>query len=284
MGSLLQRDIQKVAEEAGAVATAASFHDYASETSWSYHGDRWFHAASTIKVAVLVGLFAAIEEERFNLDHRLHVRNRFVSVEDGSAFRVDPGTDSNAEVQAAVGKQMRIRALAHHMIATSSNLATNLLLDLVGAEYIRSVLKELGIAGIDLRRGVDDEAAFSAGLNNRVTGNGLVALFRLIEDGQALSEDAAGAMLEILHQQEFRSGIPAGVPEAVRPDAQFAHKTGEISTVNHDAGIVYLPDRPPYVVAILTEWERGASGRKETVAAISRLIFDHLSEVDGRTP
>lgn len=281
MSSLLQRDIQELADEAGAVATAASYYDYASQTSWSYRGDRWFHAASTIKVAVLVGLFAAIEEGRFSLDHRLHVRNRFLSVEDGNAFRVDPASDSNGDVQAAVGKQMRIRMLAHHMIATSSNLATNLLLELVGVEYARAALQRMGISGVELRRGVEDEAAFAAGINNRATANGLAALFRLIEDRQALSGDAADAMLEILHKQEFRSGIPAGVPETLRPEAQFAHKTGEIATVNHDAGIVYLPDRPPYVVAILTEWERGAGNRKEAVASISRLIFDHLVDANG---
>ena len=44
-------------------------------------------------------------------------------------------------------------------------------------------------------------------------------------------------MLDVLHGQQFKSGIPAGLPR----DARVAHKTGEISTVAHDAGLVYLP-------------------------------------------
>jgi beta-lactamase class A len=126
---------------------------------------------------------------------------------------------------------------------------------------------------------VEDEAAFAAGLNNRVTADGLVGLFRLIEERRALSPAAADAMLGILHRQAFRSGIPAGVPETVRIEAQFAHKTGEMSTVTHDAGLVYLPDRAPYAVAILTEWTPDAAGdRRAAVAQVSRAVYRQLAE------
>ena len=280
MESYLRKEITAVAHGAEVVDCAVSVYDYASKTSWSYQGDRWFHAASTIKVAVLVGLFAKIEEGAFGLDNRLHVRNRFIGIHDHHAYRISTARDSNDVVHASIGKLMRIRDLAHHMITTSSNLATNLLLDLVGVESIRSALEHFGVYGIDLRRGVEDDAAFEAGINNRVTADGLVSLFRLIEERRAFSDDAAQSMLDILHKQEFRSGIPAGVPDDVRTETQFAHKTGEISTVTHDAGLVYLPGRSPYVVAILTEWKPDSRNRKETVARLSRVVYDHLSGVE----
>lgn len=281
MISELKRQIESTAADAGASAASVAYYDYATETSWSYRGARWYHAASTIKVAVLVGLFAAVEAGRFRLDDRLHVRNRFFSAHDGSAYSIGSARDSNSDVHTAVGKLMRIRALAEHMIATSSNLATNLLLDLVGAGETRSALKELGISGVDLVRGVEDDAAYEAGLNNRVTAEGLTHLFRLIEDRQTFSKGAAEAMLDILHKQEFRSGIPAGIPESVRNETQFAHKTGDISTVTHDAGLVYLPDRPPYVVAILTEWAPDASNRRETVARISEAVYSFVTSQEA---
>src|SRR5690606_20625023 len=149
------------------------------------------------------------------------------------------GRDANAEVHAYIGKTMRLSELAYHMIVTSSNLATNLLLDAVGLERVRRTLEELGVKGVELRRGVEDERAFEEGISNRVTAEGLVQVLRLIEEKQALSTAACERMLEILHQQEFRGGIPAGLPE----DARVANKTGEISTVAHDAGLVYLPER-----------------------------------------
>jgi beta-lactamase class A len=280
MGARLRDTVDQIAAEAGAEAVAVAYHDAATGTSWSLRGDRWFHAASTFKVAVLVALFAAVEEGRFRLEDRLHVRNRFLDAVDGTAFSIASSRDADGEVHAAIGKLLRIRKLAESMIATSSNLATNLLLDLVGVEAARQTLAGLGVEGVDLVRGVEDEAAHQAEIDNRVTAEGLVGLFRRIEEGRAVSPEASEAMLDVLHKQAFRSGIPAGIPGGVRADARFAHKTGEISTVTHDAGLVYLPDRPPYTLAILTEWAVDAGGRRETVARISQAVYHHLTEVE----
>src|SRR3954468_13565515 len=157
-------------------ALAVSVFDTESGATLTYQADRWFHAASTIKVAILAGVYAAIHEDRWPPHARLHVRNRFFSAADGSLFRISAERDANAEVHAAIGKMMRIRELAHHMITTSSNLATNLLLDLVGVETVQGVLEHYKIDGIDFRRGVEDERAFAAGISNRVTAAGLVSL------------------------------------------------------------------------------------------------------------
>jgi beta-lactamase class A len=271
----LRNEITEIAREAGAQAVAVAFHDYETRSGWSYHGEQWFHAASTIKVPVLVGVYGAIEGGRLQEYSRVHVRNRFLSVVDGSPYRVQSGRDANPDVHASIGKTMRVDELARHMIVTSSNLATNLLVELIGVEEMQRMLVELGVRGVELSRGVEDEAAYEAGINNRVTACGLVDVLRLIEERRAFSDDACERMLDILHQQEFRSGIPAGLPD----DARVANKTGEISTVAHDAGLVYLPDRKPYALAILTEWEASAgSGRRETLARISRAVYQHLTE------
>jgi beta-lactamase class A len=172
---------------------------------------------------------------------------------------------------------MPLGTLAEHMIQTSSNLATNLLVDLLGVEAIREAAARWGGAGVEVVRGVEDEAAFEAGILNTATADGLVGLFVGIEEGDGLPDDVRQFGLDVLLGQEFASGIPAGLPDDVRAEARFAHKTGSISTVQHDAGLVYLPDRRPYAVAILTEWDADASGpRRETVAALSRAVYDHV--------
>jgi beta-lactamase class A len=277
----LHRQIAQIANQAGASCIAAAFYDYESETAWSLRGDRWFHAASTIKVAVLLSVFAAAEQGRFTMDSPVHVRNRFLSVADGEPYRIEPGRDANAEVHSAIGKTLRVRELAHHMIVTSSNLATNLLVDLVGVQSAQQSLAELQIDGIELRRGVEDEKAFDININNRVTANGLLSLFRALYEGRALSGEASDRMLEILHQQQFNSGVPEGLPAEVRAEARFAHKTGEISTVAHDGGLVFLPNRKPYAVVILTEWNRDNNGQQETVAQVSKVIYTYLTETDS---
>lgn len=266
--------IRQIGSDAGVSALAITAYDFEHRTAWCLNSDQWFHAASTIKVPVLLGVFDAIEQGRFEPYSRVHVRNRFLSIIHGQPFRVQSSRDANAEVHQALGKTMMIRHLAEHMIVTSSNLATNLLLDIVGVEHIRATLERLNLHGIDLRRGVEDEAAWEAGINNRITADGLAAALRLIEERRAISEQASDQMLEILHNQRFRSGIPAGLPD----EARVANKTGEMSTVAHDGGIVYLEGRKPYVLVILTEWENGGEGRQATIARISRAIYNYMRE------
>lgn len=269
----LHHRLDALERSAGARNIAVAVYDTATHASFRRHADRWFHAASTIKVAILLGVYASIHRGWLLPRSRLHVRNRFFSAADGAPFRVAADRDANAEVHAAIGKMMRVSDLSLHMIATSSNLATNLLLDLVGLETVQRSLDELGIDGIDIRRGVEDERAFEHGINNRVTADGLVQLLRTIAEGRAFSAELSREMLDILHAQEFKNGIPARLPRAVR----VAHKTGEISTVAHDAGVVYPPGRAPYVIAILTEWAPEAAGRSATIAEVSHAVYELLA-------
>src|SRR4051812_12174337 len=270
--------LARLERDSRARALAVAVHDTETGATLNYAADRWFHAASTIKVAILAGVYAAIHEGRWPPHARLHIRNRFFSAADGSLFRVTAERDANAEVHGAIGKMMRIRELAHHMITTSSNLATNLLLDLVGVETVQGVLEHYQIDGIDFRRGVEDERAFAAGISNRVTARGLVSLLRVIEEEKVFSPELSREMLDILHQQEFKNGIPGRLPREVR----VAHKTGDISTVAHDAGIVYPRERRPYIVAILTEWEPDIARRSATIATISHEIYAALTSGEGR--
>lgn len=276
-GTDLLRQIRDIGREAGADALAVLFHDYESGAGWSLHADRPFHAASTIKVPLLLAVFGAIHEERLDLLSRVHVRNRFRSAADDAPFRVGTERDANAAVHAARGRTMRVQELARHMIVTSSNLATNLLLDVVGVEAAQATLAELGLEGVELLRGVEDERAWEQGVNNRVTARGLGRCFRLLAERRAFTPELSDAMLEILFAQEFNSGIPAGLP----PEARVAHKTGEISTVAHDAGIVYLPEREPYVLVVLSEWQPDRGGRHDAIARVSRAVYESLGNHDG---
>src|SRR6478735_7378813 len=244
-GDLRER-FAELEQVVGARALAVAISDFETGTEFEFNGDRWFHAASTIKLAVLVGVYGAIHRGELLLQSRVHVRNRFLSAYDGSPYRVRGDRDANAEVHREIGRTLRVSELADSMITSSSNLATNLLLDLVGLDVLQRTLDSFGLEGIDLRRGVEEERAFSPSLSRQ--------------------------MLDILHRQQFRSGIPAGLPR----EARVANKTGDISTVAHDAGLVYLPDRKPYAIAVLTEWEPTATGRSTTIAAASYVAYAAL--------
>lgn len=270
----LRTEIQRIEKESGAQAIAVALHDLETGFELHYHPDRWFHAASTIKVPILLGAFAAIDRGELLPHSRVHVRNRFLSCVEDIPFRVESGRDSNSVVHNAIGKMMRVDELAYHMITTSSNLATNLLLGVMGSEAVNGTLRALNLSdGIELRRGVEDELAFEKGINNRVTANGLLRILVLLAQGKAFSPALSRRMMDILHGQEFNQGIPARLPKGAR----VAHKTGEISTVAHDAGVIYLPKRKPYVLVILTEWDPAAAGRSRTIAAISHAVYEFLT-------
>jgi beta-lactamase class A len=275
----LRMEIETIEKAAGAKAIAVALHDTATGFELHYNAERWFHAASTIKVPILLGVFAAIDRGELLPHSRVHVRNRFLSVVENVPFRVESGRDANSAVHNAIGKMMRVDELAYHMIATSSNLATNLLLGVMGTDAVNATLRELDVEeGIELRRGVEDELAFEKGINNMVTADGLLRILVLLSEGKAFSPALSRRMMDILHGQEFNQGIPARLPKGAR----VAHKTGEISTVAHDAGVIYLPKRKPYVLVILTEWDPAGTGRSRTIASISHLIYEFLTQVPGK--
>jgi len=278
LSSTLNEQLERLSAQSKAQAIAVAVHDLESGLRFSLQGDRWFHAASTIKVAVLLALFRAADEGRVRLNDSLHVRNRFISAADASSFHLDRDSDAMPELYEAIGRTVKISALAEGMIAVSSNLATNLLLDLVGVEYARKVLRDAQVEGVELRRGVEDHAAHKQGINNEATANGLLTLLSAVR-GDFLSGESKEQAIRILLEQRFNSMIPAGLPA----HAAVAHKTGEISTACHDMGIVYLPEREPYIAVILTKFDSEQDGRRETVAAISEAIYRSVMRMEPRS-
>ncbi len=268
----LYRNILRIKQDHDLVDLGISFFDAQTTLQWAYNADHYFHAASTMKLAVLLGVFRQIERGELTLDAPVHVRNRFTSIVNQEPFMLDLESDADPDVYGHLGKTLTVRELAYWMITKSSNLATNLLVDVIGIGTIQHALDEQDIDGMRILRGVEDQAAFAANLNNEVTANGLAKLLRLIVDGKAYSQQASDEMRDILLDQRYQSGIPAGLPKAAR----IAHKTGNISTVHHDAGIVYLDGRKPYVLVILTQF-RAEAGRGTAVADVSRDIFNTLA-------
>lgn len=230
-------------------------------------GDKSFHAASTMKVPIMIELFRQAHEGKLKLDEPLPIRNEFHSIVDGSVYQMDVGDDSDAEVYKQIGQTMTLRALCEAMITVSSNFAANLLIERVGAKNVQATVGRLGGTGVVVLRGVEDQKAFDKGMNNVTTARGLAALLWKMAKGEAVSAKADREMIEILKRQKFNDAIPAGVP----PGTAVAHKTGTITRIHHDAGIVFAPQ--PYVLVVLT---RGIQDQKVSgplIAAISREVW-----------
>ena len=227
-----------------------------------------FHAASTMKVPVMIELFRQARAGTVKLDEPLAVKNEFASIVDGSPYALSTGDDSDAEVYKRVGQTMTLLELCEPMITVSSNFATNLLIQRLGAPNVQRTVDGLGAGGMIVRRGVEDSKAFAAGLNNSTTARALLILMERIARLEAVDADASRQMIDILKRQHFNDAIPANLPAGT----PVAHKTGSITKIHHDAAIVYGPR--PFVLVVLT---RGVGDIKESaalIARIARLLYD----------
>lgn len=245
------------------------------------HADVSMHAASTMKVPVLLELFRQAVAGRLSLHDSVQVRNSFISIADGSSYALSPDDDSETALYKLVGQRLSLLDLARRMIDWSSNLATNNIIDLVGADSVRSLMHRLGTDSMVVLRGVEDIPAFRKGLNNHTTARALADVFAAIarcERGDvapALAPLRPGdchQITDILAGQEFNRKIPAGIPAGIR----VAHKTGWITGIDHDAGIVYPPGQVPYVLAILTHGFDSTAVADSVARLISATVWQQM--------
>lgn len=230
------------------------------------------HAASTMKVPVMIEVYKQAAEGRFSLTDSITVVNSFRSIVDGSPYSMNVDEDSDSTVYHLIGKQATIHDLAFQMITVSSNLATNILIELVGAKNIMATLKTIGVGNMQVLRGVEDLKAYDLGLSNTTNAVDMMRVMSVIARDAVVSPQACAEMRTILLAQEFRNKIPALLPEDVR----VAHKTGSITRINHDCAIVYLSDGRSYSLTILTRGIDNHGQSAALAAELSRIIYDAM--------
>ncbi|HEV3486857.1 MAG TPA: serine hydrolase [Vicinamibacterales bacterium] len=278
LDSLGARIQARIAAVPGAVVGVA-FRDLAGTDELFLNADESFHAASTMKVAVMIETFRQIDAGHLRPEQGILLVNQFGSIVDGTPYSLDPADDSDSSLYARVGERVPVRELIDRMITRSSNLATNAVIALIGAANANATAHRLGATRMQVLRGVEDSKAYEAGRNNTTTARDLAALLTALERGEAASRASTDSMRSILLRQEFNDRIPAGLPEGTR----VAHKTGEITAVAHDAAIVYPPGRGPYVLVVLTRGLRDRTTSASLAANISRVVYEHVTRPAVRT-
>jgi beta-lactamase class A len=234
----------------------------------AHDADVRMHAASTMKVPVMIQVFRDADAGLLGLDDSIAVVNTFPSLADGSPFSVSPADDSDTTLYGRVGGQAAVRELVELMITVSSNLATNILMQRVGAERVTATMRELGADSIEVLRGVEDGKAYEAGLSNTTTARDLAVIAAAIAEGRAASPASCREMEAVMARQQFNAAIPAGVPS----DATVAHKTGEITRVHHDFGIVTAGNGTRYALALMVRGLDSKDSSAALMADLTRLV------------
>ena len=272
--SLEQSIRQRIATTPGAFV-AVTYHDLQNGDRIVLNADSVFHAASTMKVPVMIEVLKRAQQGAFSLDQSVLLVNQFTSLADGSPFSMIKADDEDTALYTHVGERVPIRDLLRRMITRSSNFATNELIALVGATNVTATARALGATRMQVLRGVEDQKAFDAGLINTTTSADLATLLLAIEEGKVLSPQSSSEMREILLAQEVNDRIPAGLPLGT----PVAHKTGDITAISHDAAIVYPPGRRPYVLVVLTRGIRDPKESSTLIADVSRMVYAHATAV-----
>lgn len=268
----LRTQIEQRIEVSGA-EVAVAFEDLQTGEEVLINADEVFHAASTMKVPVLVELFHQAQIGELELDERTTIRNEFKSLLDGSPFTTEAEDDGEKTFYERLGEGASLVELAEPMITYSSNLATNILVERLNAENVTRYMAEIGLPTLTVRRGVMDLKAFDAHLNNEVTARDLKTLAAMLARREVVSSEASEAIIKIMLKQTIRSSIPAKLP----PEVQVANKTGSFTRHCHDFGIVFVPGRRPYALAVLTRGLDDHDTAAALIADTSRDIYDWVA-------
>ncbi|WP_315822413.1 serine hydrolase [Paraflavitalea speifideaquila] len=252
---------------------AVAFKDLTTQTTLFINADTSFHAASTMKTPVLIEVYKQAAAGRLSLQDSILVKNEFHSIVDSSTYSLNPDDDSEKKLYTLIGTKRTLYDLVYDMIIMSSNLATNIVIELVEAKKVTQTMRDLGANSIQVRRGVEDSKAYQQGLNNTTTALDQLVIFEKIATGQAVDSASSQAMIKILLDQQFNEVIPARLPKEVK----VAHKTGNITGVQHDAGIVFLPDGRKYVLVILSKGIKNEKAAITAMAGVSELIYQYVT-------
>lgn len=230
------------------------------------------YAASTMKLPLVIAALRRVADGELDLDTPVTVSGTFASVIDGSPFDLDESDDQDPQTWAVVGGTRTLGELAESAITHSSNIATNLLLDVVGLAEVAEVLRLVGCSPATVvGRGIEDAVARRAGVTNTVTAADLGRVMAAVgRRDPALGGDAVLAPVEEMlgrqvHVDQVPAGLPAGTPTA--------SKSGWVPGVSHDVALVRPVGEVPFVLAVCTTIDLDETEAAVFVAGVARDVW-----------
>lgn len=223
------------------------------------NADRLFPAASLAKLPILIEVVRQVESGRLSWDTRYKV------LETASVNNTGVLADLLPDLQPT------LHDLAHLMIAISDNTAANMLLDLVSIEAINITMQQLGLTSTWLERRFIDFDARKAGRDNWTTAGDMALLLSYLCTGLLPDHER---LLSMLLCQNDHTILPAYWGEEV----PFAHKTGELPGILHDAGILYPPNKidTPFILVVMTSEMIDKPLTRYTLAHVGETIYNYI--------
>lgn len=228
--------LHRISENRPAGTTVGiALRDLRSGETLDLDGEHDFPSASTVKVLIGIALARAFDEGRILPDERRTAPKQIRLEGSGVVNWLDPDLE------------LTLRDHAWLMLAVSDNSTSNVCIEAVGIDAVNAAGRDLGVGKTRLGRRFMGADATPGPSRNRATANGLVAALAAIEEDRAASPERCAWLRRCLDDQQHLDRIPRHLPEGVH----YRGKTGTISAIAHDCGVLSGP-RGSVALAVLT--------------------------------
>ncbi|MGV3465020.1 MAG: serine hydrolase [Heyndrickxia sp.] len=265
---MLINEIQKLLQQTGGT-WGICLEDLDKKDTWSWNDEEAFNAASIIKVPIMATVFSAYDKGQFHLSDKIVLKREDLVGGSGILQHMTPG------ISLTIYDYMTL------MIIQSDNTATNILIDLVGVEKIQETMSEIGMKNSCFYNKLMTVPVKTAG-RNKITAGDMAILLHKLTSGSIISYYACEQMIDIMKKQQFRDCLPERFPEVeseiigTSSEWEFANKTGWVTGIRHDIGVLYVGNRTMNIVALSKDIEDRVA--KRTMAQIGKNIFDYLKQ------
>lgn len=216
-------------------------------------------SASIIKLFIMGKAFELASRGELNLNQRISIDRK-----DRVPYSIIYVLDDN--------NTYTIKDLITLMIIQSDNTATNKLIDILGMESINKFICDLGFAGTVLKRKMMDFEARIQGLDNYTAAQDVAKFLELLYNGKLINRDFSDRMLEIMKRQLDNSMMKIDIDD----ELTIAHKTGDLTNIKHDAGIIYA-EQKQYIFIMLT-WDAYSNNyARNIIGRVSKITYDYLT-------
>jgi len=224
----------------------------------SINSGQKFAAASLYKLFLMAAVYKEVNAGKITLDTEISAKlSHLDSIFGGRDFGYEDFDDSEII-------EYSVRESLERVAGISDNFAAIMLAEKISWGKVQAIAEELGAQSTTLKDPI------------RTSADDIGLVFEKLYKGEVVSVEASEQILDMLSKSKLNNRIPALLPD----DLKIAHKTGELSRVRNDAGIVFLEGNP-YVIVMMSKNLRGEDDGVENLAQISKMVFDYYAANPG---
>lgn len=228
----------------------------------SFNGNKLFPSASLVKLPIMLALFQGVQNEKITLGDRLKLK-------------VTQKVNGSGKLKnTPAGTEFSIEELMSLMITRSDNTATNILIELLGFDYLNDYFKDFGLKNTNLSRKMMDFKARRRGIENYTSAEDIVYTLKSIYSGKFISRIISDKCIYLLKNQKVNDRIPARLPTEV----VVAHKTGLERKICHDAGIVFTK-KGNFIICVLTKNAASSKAAKYFISKIAQDVYNYYESL-----